>query len=285
MKKKKWLLLLLVLALAVCLTVQWVIWADTALECNEIVVACPDLPENFNGYRIAHISDLHNAEYGEGNEKLLTLLAEAKPDIIAITGDLVDSRETNIDVALNFAREAVKIAPCYYATGNHESRVQGFAELEQGLKAAGVVVLRNESTVLEKNGQAIQIIGLDDYTFFDGSSGVECVNNMLQALERVNGEAFSVLLSHRPEFVEEMSMRGIEVILSGHAHGGQIRLPFVGGLYGPDQGYFPEYDAGLFCVGNTSMVVSRGLGNSQFPFRVNNRPEVVLIILEKETSK
>lgn len=285
MKKKKWLLLLLVLALAVCLTVQWVIWADTALVCSEITISSSSLPEAFDGLRIAQISDFHNAQFGKNNQQLLDMIREAKPDIIAITGDLVDARETDIDVALNFAREAVKIAPCYYATGNHESRVQGFAELEQGLKEAGVVVLRNETAVLEKNGQTIQIIGLDDYTFFDGTTGIECVNNMLQTLSRIKGKDFSVLLSHRPEFIESIAMLDIDVILSGHTHGGQIRLPFVGGLYGPDQGYFPKYDAGLFCVGNTSMVVSRGLGNSQFPFRVNNRPEVVLIILEKETSK
>jgi predicted MPP superfamily phosphohydrolase len=210
------------------------------------------------------------------------MLREAQPDIIAITGDLIDSRSTDIAAALSFVREAVKIAPCYYATGNHEARIEEYSELEQGIQAAGVAVLRNAAVTLEREGQQIQIIGLDDYTFFSGENGWACVLSMLSQLEPMNREGYDILLAHRPEFWAEYVQTEVELILAGHAHGGQIRLPFVGGLYSPDQGFFPKWDCGSYTQEDTTMVVSRGLGNSLFPLRVNNRPEVVIITLEKE---
>lgn len=286
MKNKKRLLFILlsVLFLFTPLFIQWVIWADKALVCTEITVSSKSLPENFDGFRIAHISDLHNTEFGDGNQELLKMISDAKPDIIAITGDLIDSRETDLDIALHFAQEAAKVAPCYYSVGNHEAVVEELPQLEEGLKAAGVTVLRNEAVTLDRNGQTIQVIGLDDYMFFDGELGSDCVNNMLIQLCWIQNQGFNILLAHRPEFFHRIAGLNVELILSGHAHGGQIRLPLVGGLYGPDQGLFPKYDAGLFQSGESNMVVSRGLGNSQFPFRVNNRPEVVIITLKKEKS-
>lgn len=279
MKKRIVCLILVLVLLGVGL---WILWGNTALECNEITVSGNHLPESFRGFRIAHVSDLHNAQFGEKNEKLLTLLREAEPDIIAITGDLVDSRRTDIPAVVAFAREAVKIAPCYYATGNHESRIDEFPELEKGLLAAGVTVLRNAAVTLEREGQQIQIIGLDDYTFFPGENGWACVLNMLSELEPMNRDGYDILLAHRPEFFAEYMKTDVELILAGHAHGVQIRLPFAGGLYAPDQGFFPEWDSGSYTREDTTLVVSRGLGNSLFPLRVNNRPEVVIITLEKE---
>lgn len=278
---KKWIrfgCLLLLFAAAV----WWVLWANEAVEQTDVTVTSPSLPDSFRGFRIAHISDLHNAQLGENNADLLALLRSADPDIIAITGDLIDSRRTDADVALHFVREAVKIAPCYYATGNHESRIECFSELEQGLRDAGVTVLRNASVTLERGGESIQLIGLDDYTFFPGEDGWSCVLNMLASVEPIDRGGFDILLAHRPEFWAQYVQLDTELILAGHAHGGQFRLPLVGGLYAPDQGFFPQWDAGAFSQGDTTMVVSRGLGNSLFPLRVNNRPEVVIITLEKE---
>ena len=145
--------------------IVWAAWGNTALELNTYTVSSKELPDAFDGYRIAHISDLHNAELGDSNEKLLSMLREAEPDIIAITGDLIDSRNTNIEVALAFAEEAMKIAPCYYVTGNHEARVSEYDELKAGLEAAGVVVLENERTEIELSGEAITILGVDDPSF------------------------------------------------------------------------------------------------------------------------
>ena len=117
--------------------IVWAAWGNAALELNTYTISSRGLPDAFDGYRIAQVSDLHNAEFGDGNQRLLDMLREAEPDMIAITGDLIDSRKTNIAVALAFAEEAVRIAPCYYVSGNHEARVPEYRELKAGLEAAG----------------------------------------------------------------------------------------------------------------------------------------------------
>ena len=280
MKKKR--LIIAGVALVLLALIIWTAWGNTALELNTYTVSSKELPDAFDGYRIAHISDLHNAELGDSNEKLLSMLREAEPDIIAITGDLIDSRNTNIEVALAFAEEAMKIAPCYYVTGNHEARVSEYDELKAGLEAAGVVVLENERTEIELSGEAITILGVDDPSFntdylFGDSASV--VSNTLAEIS-TEDDGLTVLLSHRPELFDTYVACGMDLTLSGHAHGGQFRLPFVGGLVAPNQGLFPKYDSGLYTSGSTNMIVSRGIGNSLLPFRFNNRPEVILIELK-----
>ena len=280
MKKKR--LMIAGAALALLALAIWTVWGNTALELNTYKVSSDKLPAAFDGYRIAHVSDLHNAEMGVGNEKLLALLREAEPDIIAITGDLIDSRKTDIDVALTFAADAMQIAPCYYVTGNHEARVSENEEMKTGLESVGVIVLDDERMELVLSGENITLLGVDDpsfstdYLFGDAASVVGSKLTELTAEE----DGFTVLLSHRPELFDTYVDRGMNLVLSGHAHGGQFRLPFVGGLVAPNQGLFPKYDAGLYTEGSTNMIVSRGIGNSLLPFRFNNRPEVILIELE-----
>ena len=280
MKKRLWIWILALLA-AICLC-GWIAWANTALMVTRLTVQSDALPELFDGFRIAHVSDLHNAEFGEGNIELLDLLRQAQPDVIAITGDLIDSRRTDVDVALEFIREAVKIAPCYFATGNHEARVTEYPALEQAMAEAGCTVLRGEEAVLSCQGQTIQILGVDDYTFLPGSNGNDNVEILLAETATQCREGFNILLLHRPELAERFADLGIELVLSGHAHGGQVRIPWIGGLIAPDQGFFPAYTEGLHTFGNMQLVISRGLGNSIIPVRVNNRPEIILITLEGE---
>lgn len=281
-KKKKLFIIFAVAAALLIALILWIIWGNTALELNTYTISSDELPEAFDGYRIAHVSDLHNAEMGDGNENLLAMLREAEPDMIAITGDLIDSRNTDIAVALNFAEEAIQIAPCYYVTGNHESRVPEYSELKAGMEAAGVVVLENERVEVERSGNFITLFGVDDpsfntdYLFGDAAT---VISTELEELTAEEGK-FTVLLSHRPELFDTYVESGVDLVLSGHAHGGQFRLPFVGGLVAPNQGFFPEYDAGLYTEKSTNMIVSRGIGNSIIPFRFNNRPEVILIELE-----
>lgn len=265
MKKniKRWILALFAAALTV-----WVLWANTALEATEITVSDAGLPEAFDGFRIAHVSDLHSAEMGQGNEKLIGMLRAMEPDIIAITGDLMDSRDTSAEVVLSFAEQAMQIAPCYYVTGNHEVRLANdlYETLMEGLEGLGVVVLEDEQVVLTRDESSICIAG-----HAWGS---------VAALEKLSGgEQYTVLLSHPPEDIDAYAAAGFQLVLSGHAHGGQFRLPFIGGLVAPGQGFFPKYDAGLYRVDDTFMVVSRGIGNSIIPLRFNNRPEVILVTL------
>lgn len=280
-KKKKFIFLAVVAIVLVALVI-WIAWGNTALELNTYTISSSKLPQSFDGYRIVHVSDLHNAEMGKDNEKLLTMLRGAAPDMIAITGDLIDSRNTDIEIALQFVREAVKIAPCYYVTGNHEARVNEYGELKAGMVSAGVIILEDAQTEISIEGQTITLIGVNDPSFqtdylFGDSETV--INTKLAELH-TDDDGFTILLSHRPELFDTYVSSDMDLVLSGHAHGGQFRLPFIGGLVAPNQGLFPEYDAGIYTDVNTNMLVSRGIGNSILPFRINNRPEVILIELQ-----
>ena len=280
MKKRNILLILVALIFIIC--VIWTIWGNTALELNTYTIESEKLPKSFDGYKIAHVSDLHNNEMGENNENLLAMLKDSAPDIIAITGDIVDSRNTDIEIALQFANEAEKIAPCYYITGNHEARVSEYESLKKGLIEIGVTVLEDKSISLEKSGEDITLMGVDDPSFITDyllGDDEEVMQDKLSELKSEN--SYTILLSHRPELFKIYVENDIDLVLSGHAHGGQFRLPFVDGLYAPNQGLFPEYDSGLYTEENTNMIVSRGIGNSLFPFRFNNRPEVILVKLKK----
>ncbi len=263
--------------------IVWTVWGNTALMVSTITVSNSRVPSEFSGFRIVQVSDLHNAEFGEGNTILLQAISGATPDVIVITGDLVDSRHTDIDIALAFAEEAVQIAPVYYVTGNHEASLSQYSELKTGLEAVGIVVLEDDAIQLEYKGGYVTLIGLSDPNFtIKGDMFNEVPAMIGTKLSNLmdNETSYTILLSHRPELFDTYVKCGVDLVFSGHAHGGQFRLPLIGGLVAPNQGFFPNYDAGLYMAGNTSMVVSRGIGNSIIPFRFNNRPEVVLVELQ-----
>lgn len=277
--KRRVFVLIIAAALVLALLI-WLLWANSSPAATQVTVASGALPEAFEGFKIAHVSDLHNAVFGRKNERLLSLIRAAEPDIIAITGDLIDSRHTDIDSALAFVEAAAEIAPVYYVTGNHESRLD-FDEIEPRLIAAGARVLRNEAEDIGRGGERIRLAGIDDPSFI--RTGGTAEERAAAELEQLGdgGGTFTVLLAHRPELVEVYAEYGAGLVLSGHAHGGQVRLPLLGGLYAPGQGLLPEYDSGLYSLGETQMVVSRGLGNSVAPLRVNNRPELVIVTLSR----
>ena len=259
--------ILRILAGILLILLVWNLWGNTALTVTKYTVR-NHIPAEFSGLTIAQVSDLHNTEFGKGNRKLLRLLEESQPDLIFLTGDLLDSRRTDLETAVAFAAEAAKIAPTYYAPGNHEARLpEEYAALKESLANAGVGILENESLTLSRQDSDITITGLADPDFGIPWTGLA-------------SDAYQIVLSHRPELLETYAQQGFPLVFTGHAHGGQFRLPFVGGLYAPHQGFLPEYDAGVFTQGNTTMVVSRGLGNSLFPLRIFNRPELVVITVE-----
>lgn len=273
---------LCILSTALFTVIIWIIWGNTALMVNTVTVTAGRIPAAFSGFRIAQVSDLHNAEFGENNVRLLELLSESRPDIIVITGDLVDSGHTDIDIAISFAEEAARIAPVYYVTGNHEARLSQYDRLRNGLEAAGVSMLKDRAVELERDGEKITLVGLSDPDFTvrgDVFGEVPAmVSTKLESLADTES-SYTILLSHRPELFESYASSGIDLVLSGHAHGGQFRFPFIGGLVAPNQGLFPKYDAGLYTESSTQMVVSRGIGNSIIPVRFNNRPEIVMVEL------
>jgi len=282
---KKALISVCTLIAVLLVLIIWTIWGNTALMVSTVTVSSNRIPTAFNGFLIAQVSDLHNAVFGENNAELLQILSECKPNIIVVTGDLVDAEHTDIDVALDFAKEAAQIAGTYYVTGNHEGSLSQYDELKTGLESMGVVVLEDASMQLEYNGEKVTLIGLSDPSFTLKGNMIGEVPAMVDTkLRGLIGDKddYTILLSHRPELFETYVNCGVDLVLSGHAHGGQFRLPFIGGLVAPNQGLFPKYDAGLYTKGDTNMIVCRGLGNSIIPIRFNNRPEIVLLELIAE---
>ena len=220
MNRKKRVLFVVVFVLVVLIV--WTLWGNTALEVNEYEVVSDRIPQGFEGFRIAQVSDLHNAEFGEGNEKLIQLLSQTDPDIIVLTGDLIDSRHTDIEIALDFARQAVKIAPVYYVSGNHESRVREYEDLKLGLAEAGVVILENQNVQITREGESITLMGIDDPSFQEDYLFGDSESVARQAIDDLQNESegYTILLSHRPELFDLYVDTGMDLVFSGHAHGG-----------------------------------------------------------------
>ena len=249
---------------------HWIIVSEHVYESERV-------PASFDGMRIVQVSDLHDALFGAKQEKLVQKVKNANPDVIFITGDLVDSNRYNLEQSLQAVRQFVKLADVYYVLGNHEVATNKVNEIYEELSSLGVHVMANTSTVLERNGERLSIIGIEDPLM-----GMETNNMLAMATAYIPQDRLTLLLAHRPEFFDVYVDHGIDVVFSGHAHGGQIRIPGVGGLVAPGQGLFPKYTAGIYERNATSMVVSRGLGNSSVPFRIFNLPEIVVFELHNK---
>lgn len=237
-----------------------------------------------NRYKIAQISDFHNTNSTRLKLKIIESLKNTKPNIIVITGDLIDSRRTNIAGAKEFLENITTIAKTYCVLGNHESRKENIQELIKIFESTGVIVLRNETVKLKDN---LELIGLEDINFSIPENEQENLPNsqtilkqtLKQNLENIvtQNDTYKILITHRPEYISTYSECNIDLALTGHAHGGQVRLPFIGGIIAPGQGIFPKYTKGIHTKNNTTMIVSRGIGNSKFPLRFNNRPEIIFV--------
>lgn len=259
-------------------------WQNNSIVISNYTHRSRKIPSAFHGYKVLHISDLHNKMFGKNQDYLIKKIKASSPDIIVITGDLIDRRRFDLDTAMCFINKAVDIAPIYYVSGNHEAWSGKYDQIKQSLKDAGVLILDDTSLELLKGENSIQLLGLSDPDFLTSNylDGTNTKKLELQLKQWSNDINYKILLSHRPELFSLYIENNIDLIFSGHAHGGQIRLPFLGGLIAPDQGFFPKYTSGPYKNGNTTMFVSRGLGNSIFPFRVFNRPEIVVVTLKSE---
>ena len=193
----------------------------------------------------------------------------------------MDSNHTNVDRAVQFVDEIVKICPVYYVTGNHEYWLEKseYDELMDGLIGARVVILDDQVVEISRGDAKFRLVGLDDKSLADGTLGTLLNNAQNVAHEDSEKNEFTVVLAHEPQYLARYAGTGVDLVLSGHAHGGQFRLPFVGGIVAPDQGFLPEYTAGEYYMNGTEMIVSRGLGNSVIPVRLFNYPEIVCVEL------
>lgn len=246
------------------------------LRASHYVFRSPKVSEALSGFRIVQVSDLHNREFGKKNMHLLDLIEAQRPDLIAITGDLIDSYHPKPEKALAFARQVSGLAPCYYVTGNHEHRMtrEKLERFLQGLTEAGIRVLRNEALALGL-GEGFRLIGVDCQQAKTGT--------LVELMRDRPADELNILLSHKPHYADAYQKAGVDLVLTGHAHGGQWRFPLIGAIYAPGQGLLPAYTDGMYRLGDTVMCVSRGLGNSSFPLRIENKPQLVLVTLRNDT--
>ena len=272
-------LLKLLVLLALCALFLW--WRNHALQTQRFTYASPRLPEGCDGCVIVQLSDLHGAYFGEDNQELLSRVREAGPDYIFLTGDLLDQyRKTPHSYAAALGGALADIAPTYFITGNHEWALPGVRELKRELEEAGVAVLSNEYVLLERNGDRVLLAGIDDPNGFDDQKTTE---ELAQEVREAWGDGFWLLLAHRNNYFEKQySLLGADLVISGHGHGGLIRLPFTDGLVSAERRLFPSYTAGFYTANGSDVFVSRGLGNSGPTLRLFNRPEVVVLTLERE---
>lgn len=252
---------------------------DKRLKVTEYEVSAGNIPQSFEGFRIAHISDCHGMDIPGLKEKT----AELRPDIIVCTGDLFDD-EGRPDEGLALAEKLASIAPMYLVTGNHDAWRGDYHALEKRLVEMGIVPLHNERLFLQNEGGRIALSGIDDPFVFTGESVAKRVKDSLLELGPPE-EAYEILLFHRANLLDMVCGLGFDLILSGHNHGGQVRLPFVGGVAAPTSSWgggrmlFPPYSGGQYEKDGCRMIVSCGLANTTFVPRLFNRPELVLIKL------
>lgn len=265
---------LLVTLLVLAAAVGWFWWQQNGLSSETISVT--SAPDGFAGYRIAVISDLHGKEFGEDNEKLIDYVRDLEPDLIAVTGDLIHDQD-QMAMVKPVAKGLASIAPTYYVTGNHEWAAGVVPQLKELLDQCGINVLSNEYVMLSEGGDQIALLGAEDS---NGYADQMTVGELADQVRQEQGAVYTILLSHRNNHYDQYQQARVDLTLAGHAHGGLIRLPTTDGLIGPKRELWPQYTAGLYDLSYGQMVVSRGLGN-QFPcFRLFNRPDVPLVVLE-----
>ena len=254
--------------------------SNTAIQTTRFDPFFADLPEGFDGCRILVLGDLHGTDFGEGNEKLLAAAEKADPDYIFLVGDLLDAfRENPADYAQRTAAALSAIAPTCYVTGNHEWGIGNVPALKETLEGNGITVLTNRYVLLQRGGDTVVLAGIDDPNGYADQKSPEEVAATVYAEQ---GDSFWMLLAHRNNLFENRySLLGADLVISGHGHGGLIRLPFTDGLVSTEHTFFPSFTAGLYEKNDSALFVTRGLGNSGSTFRLFNRPEAALLTLHK----
>ena len=275
------------LALAPIIVASSIIRQNKKLKVRKTTLKFDKLPQAFDNFKIAQVSDIHCDKVGHSDLSFINKIKNFNPDMIVITGDILDSYNNNMDIAYNILSQLAIVAPCYFVSGNHELRLpEEYEQLINRMKKLNITHLHNSKLFITKNNESINLVGVEDYNFFKNEDNLNHRANFIKTLKELySSNHFNILLSHRPEKFPIYADIKYDLIFSGHAHGGQWRIPFVGGIFSPSQGFFPKYTNGNYVLKNSTLIVSQGLGNSSFPIRINNRIELVLAILKKETQK
>ena len=261
------------------------------LEVTKYVVENKKVPKEFDGYNIVQISDLHSKLFGENNKKLIQKIKSLNPDIVVVTGDLIDGENNNYNVALDFMKEISKLYRVYII-GNHEQKSlikkykDEYKDYFNKLHQIDFVNLDNNKVEIVKGDSNINLYGLTvpyscyKYLFDNQETTSIDIDFLEEKLGKVDREQFNILLAHTPFYFDEYEKWGADLTLCGHVHGGIVRLPIVGGLLSPDRKFFPKYDLGEYIKNKSTMIVSKGLGGSKVLIRVNCKPEIVNIKLK-----
>ena len=255
-------------------------WSNHSLQTERFTFASPRLPQGFDGCTVVQLTDLHGAEFGEGNRDLIAAVRELSPDYIFLTGDLLDRfRETPHSYAVSLGRAMAAIAPTYFVTGNHEWALPHVPDLKDALEDAGVTVLDNRFVTLERDGDTMLLAGIDDP---NGYADQKTPEELAAEVKAGAEDPFWILLAHRNDrFLRQYSLLGADLVIAGHGHGGIIRLPFTDGLISTDRTLFPSYTAGFYEENGSTAFISRGLGNSGPSFRLFNRPQIAVLTLTR----
>ena len=271
-----------IFAVLIIACISFCIWQNNSITISESDYINSKIPDEFNDFIIVHISDLHNKQFGKNQKYILTKFEGIAPNAIVITGDLVDRRKYDLDKAMAFVEGALDIAPVFYVSGNHEAWSGKYSTIKSELEDAGVHVLDNGVIRLSIGDSSIHMFGVRDPDFHTSNylEGTDITEMTDQFKKWSSYKSFKILLSHRPELFDLYCENKMDLIFTGHAHGGQVRIPFIGGLVAPDQGLFPKYTSGYYTKDESTMYVSRGLGNSIIPIRIFNRPEIVVVTLK-----
>lgn len=280
-------------------SVIWNIYWNQNIVVHTYVHSSGDIPESFSGCRIVQLTDIHSVRSDRQEQLIYEKTAAQQPDLICITGDLVDSKyyaSHGVEgeaLTLDLVEKLLELAPVCYVYGNHEMILLDDPErnaFKVALEKLGMQIINNEVIAfsMENSDEAIYIGGIQDpstlykdpeYAYYD-TNGERMEAMLDDVMEGIAEEDFLLLLSHRPEYLELYDQYEIDLCLTGHAHGGQFRFPFIGGIYAPGQGFLPKYTVGLYATEDLEMYVGTGIGNSVIPVRLFNPPEILTIILE-----
>lgn len=281
MKKFSIILGAIILALFVTLVI-WGVYCDNTIA---ITNYCVNNTKNDAKLKFVVITDLHNKEYGEKNADLAELVKEQNPDFIAVCGDMVNRGDSDTTKMKDVLEKLSKIAPTYCCLGNHErdNAAKFGTDFKSETNSTGAVLLDNEYIKFTKNGKSVLIGGMSDYPYYEFYTPNDDVpsRTLWEEFAEKAKNNFTILLHHQPEYIaEDAKKTDIDLIVCGHTHGGQIQLPFIGGVIAPNQGLFPKYDKGEFDLDGTKMIVCAGLSNPVFIPRINNQVEIGVVTIK-----
>lgn len=259
--------------------VIWGVYCDNTIA---ITNYCVNNTKNDAKLKFVVITDLHNKEYGEKNADLAELVKEQNPDFIAVCGDMVNRGDPDTTKMKDVLEKLSKIAPTYCCLGNHErdNAAKFGTDFKSETNSTGTVLLDNEYIKFTKNGKSVLIGGMSDYPYYEFYTPDDDVpsRTLWEEFAEKAKNNFTILLHHQPEYIaEDAKKTDIDLIVCGHTHGGQIQLPFIGGVIAPNQGLFPKYDKGEFDLDGTKMIVCACLSNTVFIPRINNQVEIGVV--------